>query len=133
MVASSSPRSSARKAGAHVHSLQTAGRHFQALVPHSDSNRLLPADGAAEGDRAQLGEMNISDGIIDLLRRKRSLRLTSLAIAEILYWNDKTYRQRVAASCLALYDQGYLARGGKGTPADPYTYSMRRDGPAFAD
>lgn len=69
----------------------------------------------------------IADDIMDLLKRKRRLGLTPLAIAEILYWDDNTYRQRVAASCLMLYEQGCLARSGEGTPADPYTYSKRRD------
>ena len=71
--------------------------------------------------------MTIADAIVDLLNRKRRLRLTPLAIAEILYWDDKTYRQRVAASCLMLYEQGCLERGGEGTAADPYTYGKRRD------
>jgi hypothetical protein len=65
--------------------------------------------------------------ILDLLKRKRKLRLTALDIAEILYWEDKTYQKRVVASCLMLHEQGRLARNGTGSPSDPYTYSTRRD------
>lgn len=72
--------------------------------------------------------MTIADDIMDLVKRKRRLRLTALDIAEILYWDDKTYRRRVAASCQMLHEQGRLARVGAGTPADPYTYSRRSDG-----
>jgi hypothetical protein len=71
--------------------------------------------------------MTIAGDILDLMKRKRRLRLTALDIAEILYWEDQTYRQRVATVCLMLYDQGSLARSGTGSPADPFTYSMRRD------
>ena len=71
--------------------------------------------------------MTIADDILDLLKRKRRPRLTALDIAEILYWEDKTYQQRVAVSCLMLYEQGSLARHGTGSLADPHTYSMRRD------
>jgi hypothetical protein len=71
--------------------------------------------------------MTIADDIMDLVKRKRRLRLTALDIADILYWGDKTYRTRVAASCKLLYEQGSLARDGAGTPADPYTYSRRSD------
>lgn len=71
--------------------------------------------------------MTIAGDILDLMKRKRRLRLTALDIAEILYWEDKTYRQRVATVCLMLYDQGCLARSGTGSLADPFTYSMHRD------
>lgn len=71
--------------------------------------------------------MTIADDIMDLVMRKRILRLTALDIAEILYWDDKTYGKRVEASCQMLHEQGRLARGGAGTLADPYTYSRRSD------
>lgn len=71
--------------------------------------------------------MSIADDILDLLKRKRKLRLTALDIAEILYWEDKTYQQRVVAACLMLYEQGSLARNGTGSLTDPHTYSVRRD------
>ena len=47
--------------------------------------------------------MTIADDILDLLRRKRRLKLTAIDIAEMLYWEDKSYRQRVEADCLILY------------------------------
>jgi hypothetical protein len=68
--------------------------------------------------------MAIANEILDLLRRKRRLRLTAIDIAEILYWDDKTYQQRVKADCLTLYEQDRLARDGSGRPADPYVYSI---------
>ena len=68
--------------------------------------------------------MTIADDILDLLKRKRRLKLTAIDIAEMLYWEDKTYQQRVKADCLILYEQGRLARDGKGSLADPYTYSI---------
>jgi hypothetical protein len=71
--------------------------------------------------------MTITGDILDLMKRKRRARLTARDIAEILYWEDKTYRQRVATVCLMLYDQGNLARDGTGSVADPFTYSIRRD------
>jgi hypothetical protein len=71
--------------------------------------------------------MTVADDILDLVKRKRRLKLTALDIAEILYWEDKTYRQRVVANCLTLYEQGILARGGTGSLADPFTFSLRRD------
>lgn len=71
--------------------------------------------------------MTITDDILGLLKRKRRLRLTAPDIAEILYWEDKTYQQRVVANCLMLYEQGSLARTGTGSPTDPYTYSMHRN------
>ena len=71
--------------------------------------------------------MTIADDIMDLMKRKRKQTLTALEIADILYWDDRTYEQRVAANCMMLYEQGSLARSGAGTPADPYAYSRRRD------
>ncbi len=68
--------------------------------------------------------MIAEDEILDLLRRKRRLKLTATAIAEILYWEDKTYQQRVKASCLRLHEQGRLVRDGQGSPANPYVYSV---------
>jgi hypothetical protein len=68
--------------------------------------------------------MIIADEILYLLRRKRRLKLTATAIAEILSWDDKTYQQCVKASCLTLYEQGRLVRDGKGCLADPYVYSI---------
>lgn len=72
--------------------------------------------------------MTIADDILDLMRRKRKLTLSAADIADILYWEDRTYyRQRVVASCVMLYDNGRLARSGTGSPADPFTYGMRRN------
>ena len=68
--------------------------------------------------------MIIEDDILDLLRRKRRLKLTATAIAEILYWEDRTYQQRAKASCLTLHEQGRLVRDGQGSPDDPYVYSI---------
>jgi hypothetical protein len=68
--------------------------------------------------------MIAEEEILDLLRRKRRLKLTATAIAEILYWDDKTYQQRVKASCLTLHEQGRLVRDGRGSLADPYVYSV---------
>jgi hypothetical protein len=68
--------------------------------------------------------MIIEDDILDLLRRKRRLKLTATAIAEMLFWEDSTYQQRAKASCLTLYGQGRLVRDGEGSPADPYVYSI---------
>jgi hypothetical protein len=72
----------------------------------------------------QEASMTIADEILDLLKRKRRLKLTAIDIAEILYWEDKTYQQRVKADCLTLYEQDRLVRDGKGSPADPYVYSI---------
>jgi len=58
------------------------------------------------------------------MRSKRRLKPTALDIAEILYWEDKTYRQRVVTVCLMLYEQGRLARSGAGIFADPYNYRL---------
>jgi hypothetical protein len=71
--------------------------------------------------------MTIADDILDLVKRKRRLRLTALDIAEILYFEDRSYRQRVVANCLMLYEQGSLCRTGTGSLADPFAYSIRRD------
>ena len=68
--------------------------------------------------------MTIADDILDLLKRKRRLRLTAIDIAEMLYWEDKSYRHRVKADCSVLYEQGRLLRDGKGSLSDPYTYSI---------
>ncbi len=69
--------------------------------------------------------MSVADDILDLLRRKRRLKLTASDIAEMLYWEDRTYYEhRVRADCLSLYDQGKLLRDGKGSLTDPYMYSM---------
>jgi len=69
--------------------------------------------------------MSIADDILDLLRRKRRLKLTAMDIAEMLYWEDRTYyERRVRADCLDLYNQGKLLREGKGSLADPHTYSI---------
>jgi hypothetical protein len=66
----------------------------------------------------------VADEILDLLRRKRRLKLTAIDIAEMLYWEDKTYQQRVRADCLTLYEQNRLTRDGKGSLADPYVYGV---------
>ena len=68
--------------------------------------------------------MTIADDILDLLKRKRRLKLTAIDLAEMLYWEDKTYRHRVQADCSLLYEQGRLLRDGKGSLSDPYTYSV---------
>ena|SRR5690348_13416696 len=70
--------------------------------------------------------MTVADDILDLLKRKRRLRLTATDIAEMLYWEDKTYQHRVKANCSLLYEEGKLARDGEGSLADPYTYSIAR-------
>jgi len=68
--------------------------------------------------------MTVADDILDMLKRKRRLKLTAIDIAEMLYWEDKTYQQRVKASCLMLHEQGRLVRDGQGSLADPYVYSV---------
>ena len=68
--------------------------------------------------------MTIADEILDLLKRKRRLKLTVIDIAEILYWEDRTSQQRVKADCLTLYEQDRLVRDGNGSVADPYVYSI---------
>ena len=73
--------------------------------------------------------LTISDEILDLMKRKRKLKLTATDIAEILHWEDKVHQQRVKAGCLELYEQGKLVRCGTGRPPHPHRYSMpRREG-----
>ena len=66
----------------------------------------------------------IEEEILDLLKRKRRLKLTATDIAEILSWEDKVNQQRVKASCSRLHEQGRLVRDGRGSSADPYVYSI---------
>ncbi|MGQ0686853.1 hypothetical protein [Bradyrhizobium sp.] len=68
--------------------------------------------------------MTIAEDILDLLKRKRRLKLAAIDIAEMLYWEDKTYQQRVKSDCSILYEQGKLTRDGSGSVADPYTYGI---------
>jgi len=68
--------------------------------------------------------MTIADEILDLLKRKRRLKLTAVDIAEILYWEDKTCQRRVEADCLTLYEQDRLIRDGEGSLTDPFVYSI---------
>jgi len=68
--------------------------------------------------------MTVADEILDLLKRKRRLKLTAIDIADMLYWEDKTYKQRVKADCLTLYEQNRLTRDGQGSVADPYVYGI---------
>jgi hypothetical protein len=68
--------------------------------------------------------MTIADEILDLLKRKRRLKLTVIDIAEMLYWEDRTSQQRVKADCLTLYEQKRLVRDGNGSVADPYVYGI---------
>jgi hypothetical protein len=68
--------------------------------------------------------LTIAENILDLLNRKRRSKLTASDIAEMLYWEDKSYRHRVKADCAALYEQGRLVRYGTGSLADPYTYGI---------
>jgi hypothetical protein len=49
--------------------------------------------------------MTLADEILDLLKRKRRLKLTAIDIAEMLHWEDKTFKRRVSADCLSLYEQ----------------------------
>ena len=66
----------------------------------------------------------IADEILDLLKRKRQLKLTAIDVAEILYWGDKAYQQHVKTDCLTLREQGRLVRDGKGSLGDPCVYSI---------
>lgn len=68
--------------------------------------------------------MTTADEILDLLRRKRRLKLTATDIAESLYWGDWASQQRVNAHCLMLYEQHRILRDGKGSRAEPYVYSI---------
>ena len=68
--------------------------------------------------------MAVADEIIDLLRRKRRLKLSASDIADMLYREDQTYKQRVRADCLMLYEQNRLCREGKGSVDDPYVYGI---------
>ena len=69
--------------------------------------------------------MSIADNILDLLGRKRRLKPTPIDNAEMLCWEDGIYYgRRVRADCLDLYNQGKLLREGKGSLADPHTYSI---------
>jgi hypothetical protein len=68
--------------------------------------------------------MIIADEILDLLQRKRRLKLSATAIAEILYWEDKPGQRRVRADCLTLHEQGRLVREGAGSGVDPYVYGI---------
>ena len=68
--------------------------------------------------------MTMADEILDLLRRKRRLKLTAIDIAECLYWGDLASQQRVKADCLSLYEQHRVLRDGKGSPGDPHVYSI---------
>jgi len=72
--------------------------------------------------------MSIADEILDLLKRKRRSKLTVIDIADMLYWEDKSYRRRVEVDCLALYEQAKLVRDGKGSLSDPYVYGIARIG-----
>ena len=66
----------------------------------------------------------IEEEILELLKRKRRLKLTATDIAEILSWEDKVHQQRVKARCSRLYEQGRLVRDGGGSSADPYVYGI---------
>ena len=68
--------------------------------------------------------MTVADDILDLLRRKRRLKLAAIDIAEMLYFGDWTSQQRVKADCLTLYEQNRLLRDGRGSPGDPFVYSL---------
>ena len=68
--------------------------------------------------------MTTADEILDLLRRKRRLKLTAIDIAECLYWGDWASQQRVKADCLTLYEQCRILRDGSGSRPDPYVYSI---------
>jgi hypothetical protein len=68
--------------------------------------------------------MTVADEILDLLKRKRRLKLTAIDIAEMLYWGDRVCQQRVKADCLALYEQDRILRNGRGSRSDPYVYSI---------
>ena len=68
--------------------------------------------------------MTTADEILDLLRRKRRLKLTAIDIAQSLYWDDWASQQLVKADCLKLYEQHRLLRQGSGSHTDPHVYSI---------
>ena len=68
--------------------------------------------------------MSTADEILDLLRRKRRLKLTAIDIAECLYWGDRASQQRIKADCLTLYEEHRVLRDGTGSRDDPYVYSI---------
>ena len=76
--------------------------------------------------RGAVGEdaMTIADEILELLKRKRRLKLAATDIAEMLYWGDKASQQRVRADCVTLHEQHRLLRDGRGSSGDPYVYSI---------
>lgn len=68
--------------------------------------------------------MSTADDILDLLRRKRRLKLAAIDIAEMLCFGDWTSQQRVKADCLTLYEQKRILRDGSGSHDDPHVYSI---------
>jgi hypothetical protein len=68
--------------------------------------------------------MTIADEILELLRRKRRLKLAAPDIAEMLYWEDRACQHRVKAECVTLYEQKRILRDGRGSSGDPYVYSL---------
>lgn len=68
--------------------------------------------------------MTIADEILDLLKRKRQLKLAATDIAEMLYWGDRVCQHRVRAECVTLHEQQRILRDGRGSPGDPFVYSL---------
>jgi hypothetical protein len=68
--------------------------------------------------------MTVADDIVDLVTRKRRLRLTEEDIADMLFGQNHGYQQRVNADCRLLVQRGLLVRLGNGGPASPYTYAL---------
>jgi hypothetical protein len=68
--------------------------------------------------------MTIADEILELLKRKRRLKLAATDIAEMLYWGDRACQHRVKAECVTLHEQQRLLRDGRGSHGDPYVYSL---------
>jgi hypothetical protein len=68
--------------------------------------------------------MTIADDIVELVKRKRRLKLTEEDIADFLFGQNNAYQQRVNSTCRRLIAEGRLVRQGKGGPADPFTYSL---------